>query len=452
MGRSLTFRKFANCVQFVFLNRVARIAPMSERNRTLGIRYAHAPRLAAPQPVADWSAIGSFGPAAPQPVRPIGLFVFGDPPATDEDCLYLNVWAPVAGGDGKPVIVFIHGGGFTIGSGGAPISDGARLADAADAVVVTINYRLGSLGWMYHPDLGGGNWGLRDQIAALEWVRDNIAQFGGDPAAVTVMGQSGGALSIIDLLSIDAADGLFARAIVQSPPMADALHEPELGIRWTEAMRQHVAIEDAPAAELVAAHEHLLAQPEWRGTRGGALPIRASGFLDFAPSEAPGARAGVDVLLGTTADEAAFFFRAGGRNMEPDDEQLRQIVGHLPGINDPDAAIAAYRTGSNGDTLIRIGTAAMVGAPAAAWARARASAGGRVHRFRIDHCSPQPGFGAIHTIDVPLVFGTFADDAGANAMCGDATDVSDALQQAVRGFVHGGEPGWAPLSVGDPTQ
>ena len=333
-----------------------------------------------------------------------------------EECLYLNVWAPPAGERPKPVIVFIHGGGFTIGTASAGISDGARLAAAADAVVVTINYRLGALGWLFHPELGGGNWGLRDQIAALEWVRENIARFGGDPGAVTLMGQSAGALSIVDLLAIDAADGLFARAILMSPPMHDALHEPELGIRWTEAMATALggsvgALRDADPSALVQAHDQLLADPHWRGTRGGAMPIREAGFLDDVD---PSARLGVDVMLGTTADEATFFTRA--RGAEADDEQIRAM------------------------------TESMIVRPAHEWADAREAAGGRVFRYRVEHRSPQPRFGAIHTIDVPLVFGTFHDGEG-RAMAGEATAVSKAMQAAVRAFAHGEQLGWDGTKV-----
>jgi para-nitrobenzyl esterase len=444
-GRSLTFKKSSNCVQFALLNRVTDVT-------ALGIKYARAPRFAKPIPIESWSATGSFGPSAPQPERPIGLFVFGEPGPAEEECLYLNVWGP--GGDRKPVILFIHGGGFTVGSGSAGISNGARLARAADAVVVTINYRLGSLGWLFHPDLGGGNWGLFDQRAALEWVRDNIAAFGGDPTRVTVMGQSAGALSILDLLSMPGADGLFSRAIIQSPPMADAAHEPEFGIRWAEALCERIDPRSAPADVVVAAHEALLTNDAWRGTRGGALPMRDPLSIPNAPWEAPGARPEVDVLVGTTADEGAFFFRAAGRNLEPDDDELRRIVDHLPGIDDAAATIAANAGGSNGDVLVRIATTAMVERPTAEWAAARADAGGRVYRYRVEHRSPEPGFGALHTIDVPLVFGSFADDSIAAAMCGDddaARAVSVAMQSAVRAFVHDGAPGWAPLPHGAPA-
>jgi para-nitrobenzyl esterase len=466
-GRSLTFKKFANCVQFALLNRVTGIVHVGARNHTdvggvtaaLGIQYAYAPRLATPIPVESWTVAGSFGPSAPQSERPIGLFVFGEPGPTDEECLYLNVWAP--GGDKKPVIVFIHGGGFTVGSGSAGISHGARLAGAADAVVVTINYRLGSLGWLFHPDLGGGNWGLFDQRAALEWVRDNIREFGGDPARVTVMGQSAGALSILDLLSMPGAEGLFSRAVIQSPPMADAAHEPDFGRSWAEALSS--ALSGAPAFDpqairetapeaVVAAHEGLLTTEAWRGTRGGALPMRDPASIPCSPAEAPGARPEVDVLIGTTADEGAFFFRAAGRNLDPDDAELLRIVGHLPGIDDPAAEIAAHAGRSNADVLVAIATAAMVERPTDEWAAARAATGARVHRYRVEHRSPQAGFGALHTIDVPLVFGSFADDPIAAAMSGDddaARAVSAAMQAAIRGFVHDGDPGWPALPAGE---
>src|ERR1700754_1058958 len=133
----------------------------------LGIRYALAERFAPPQPAAyDAAAIlGRFGPAAPQPARPIARREFGPRPEMSEDCLYLNVWSP--GGDGLPVMVWLHGGGFTVGFANA--FDGERLSTEG-IVVVTLNYRLGSLGW-----LGGGNYGLLDVVAALRWVRQHIA-------------------------------------------------------------------------------------------------------------------------------------------------------------------------------------------------------------------------------------------------------------------------------------
>lgn len=191
-----------------------------------GIPYAAAPvgalRWRAPQPMAVWDGVRealTAGPACPQPPAP----QYGEVGATNEDCLYLNVWRP-AGAEASsdlPVMVWIHGGAFVIGSGSLPLYDGAALV-GRDVILVSINYRLGRLGFLAHPSLsaeqGGasGNYGLLDQIAALRWVERNIAAFGGDPDNVTVFGESSGGLSILALMTSPMAEGLFDKAIVQS--------------------------------------------------------------------------------------------------------------------------------------------------------------------------------------------------------------------------------------------
>jgi para-nitrobenzyl esterase len=160
----------------------------------------------------------------------------GDPGQFSEDCLYLNVWSPVARTAPLPVMVWLHGGGFTIGAGGLPPYNGKALA-RRDVVVVTLNYRLGHLGFFAHPALAGEeeqvvhNFALLDQIAALNWVRDNIAAFGGDPNSITLFGESAGARSVLSLLASPLAGGLFHKAIVQSgytlpdTPRAQALQK-----------------------------------------------------------------------------------------------------------------------------------------------------------------------------------------------------------------------------------
>jgi para-nitrobenzyl esterase len=203
----------------------------------LGIPYAAPPvganRWRAPQPLTLWSGVRpatTFGPSCWQPVEPKGFGPWTHEYVVQhdvsEDCLYLNVWAPADdAGSSKPVLVWIHGGAFCQGSGSVAIYDGRALASQG-VVVVTINYRLGVLGFLAHPDLGResgtsagyGNFGLQDQIAALRWVQANIAAFGGDPDAVTVAGQSAGAVSVHMLMSSPLAAGLFHRAIAQSGP------------------------------------------------------------------------------------------------------------------------------------------------------------------------------------------------------------------------------------------
>ena len=190
-----------------------------------GIPFAAPPvgplRWKLPQPVIPWEGVRpakAFGHSSEQ--NKVAAIAMGVAGGLDEDCLHLNVWAP-SGASRLPVMVWIHGGAFTTGSGSMPLYDGTRLASKG-VVVVTINYRLGALGFMAHPELtkeGGGssgNYGIRDQIAALEWVRANIAEFGGNPGNVTIFGESAGAFSVNILAVSPPAKGLFHRAIAQS--------------------------------------------------------------------------------------------------------------------------------------------------------------------------------------------------------------------------------------------
>jgi para-nitrobenzyl esterase len=195
--------------------------------RFAAIPYAAPPvgelRLAPPQPPTPWVEPRDGTELGPKCIQ---LAVSGDDPTTEgsEDCLHLNIWTPDAcTGADHPVMVFIHGGGNAIGSGVDPIYDGSKLAAAQQAVVVTLNYRLGALGWLTHPALDGespgevsGNYGLRDQIAALAWVRDNIRRFGGDPDRVLVFGQSAGGVNTCAVVGSPLADGLYSSSLVQS--------------------------------------------------------------------------------------------------------------------------------------------------------------------------------------------------------------------------------------------
>ena len=202
-----------------------------------GIPYAQPPvgalRLRAPQPVERWREprdATRFGPAQPQrsdalPAR-LGLV----PERTDEDCLTLNVFTPRPDAAARPVLVWLHGGAFIGGSACAPLYDGKRLTKRGDLVVVTLNYRVGTLGFSFGPD-SVANLGLFDQIAALRWVREEIAAFGGDPRRVTVFGESAGAGSLLALAGMPAAEGLFQRAIVQSAAPAGVLQPAEAAER-----------------------------------------------------------------------------------------------------------------------------------------------------------------------------------------------------------------------------
>jgi len=211
-----------------------------------GIPYAAAPvgqlRWHPPENPSPWSTVRDatqFGPQCPQPQRVIPGLAGARPLPTNEDCLTLNIWTPArTAADRLPVMVWIHGGGFYVGSGSTPAYDGEALARRG-VVLVTLNYRLGALGFLAHPGLShesarsvSGNYGLLDQIAALRWVQDNIAQFGGNPANVTAFGQSGGAYSICILMASPLAKGLFRRAIMQSLPL---MFQPVLRLRTEHA-------------------------------------------------------------------------------------------------------------------------------------------------------------------------------------------------------------------------
>jgi para-nitrobenzyl esterase len=382
------------------------------------------------------------------------VFTHGELPGTDEQCLSLNVFAPGLDGH-RPVFVWLHGGGFAIGHAGASLYAGERLALAIDAVIVTANYRLGSLGWLGHPDLAAdpgapaANWGLLDQIAALRWVRENITAFGGDPSQVTLAGQSAGALSAMDLLVAPRAAGLFRRVVLQSPPLGDVAQEPSAAKAWAEALSRAAGgagafdaarLRELDADELVALHEELLELPAWRGTRGGALPTIDPGSLSGSPAELPGASPKVDVLVGHTADEGTFFFDSPWRQAPPP-ERVPDIVAHLVPDEDARAVLDRY----DGD-LVAIATDAIVAAPLERWAVARAAEGSCVYRYRVDHPGAGPQLRATHTVEVPLLFGTWHDGGPGERLGGQAPGaerVSAELTAAWGRFVHGQSPGWA---------
>jgi len=282
-----------------------------------GIPYATPPvgalRWRAPQPPVPWSGVRQadrFAAASWQNAEYCRELGGGDPGTFSEDCLYLNIWSPAVRSESLPVMVWLHGGGFTIGSGGLPPYDGKALA-MRDLVVVTINYRLGHFGFFAHPALDGEegetlhNFALLDQIAALRWVQENIRAFGGDPDKVTLFGESAGAQSVLALMSSPKAKGLFHKAIVQSgytlpeTPRAQAL---EKGI----ALGQHFDLTDATPEQLRA----LPAETFWplvTPLNIGPAPIVGDAVLPhsildtfFAGKQHP-----LPVMIGSNSDEAS---------------------------------------------------------------------------------------------------------------------------------------------------
>jgi para-nitrobenzyl esterase len=294
------------------------------------IPYAAAPvgarRWRAPEPPAPWTGVRDAtrpGPRCPQGLAkpPRGA------PRTSEDCLSLNVWTPRAAGPARPVLVWLHGGAFLGGAG----SDyrAQLLANQGNLVVVTLNYRLGALGWLAHPALAErgqlGNYGLLDQQAALRWVRDNIAAFGGDPTAVTLAGESAGAMSVCDQLASPGAAGLFRAAILQSGPCLEQTtlaSAEQVSVAWAARVG---CPDGAGAAACLRAlpATRLLTSPVFYSLAGvnSPGPVIGDPVLPNNPVDAAtaGTTARVPVLIGTNRDEFRFFLaqRAVARNPRP---------------------------------------------------------------------------------------------------------------------------------------
>ena len=385
----------------------------SDATAYLGIPYAAPPtgpqRWRPPLPALSWSGVrvadAHGAPCAQAPLR--GLTTLSD--ASREDCLTLNVWQPNAPAKrSRPVMVWIHGGGFINGSGASPTFYGEAFARLG-VVLVTINYRLGVFGFLAHPELGreagdgaSGNYGLMDQIAALRWVQRNIAAFGGDPANVTLFGQSAGGASVLALMTSAAADGLFARAIVQSGAAANGLAPVALATAEGEgeAMAGGLSLAEFRQQDQKA----LLA-------RAGTFhfgPVRDGRLIDKAPAEMATAlrRTRRPLLIGSNARE----------RLAPVAPPLtKDTVTAAFGSNAP-RALALYRANAASGPDPVLGTAAEQLATDASFrcgtllvARASAAAGAPTWLYHWEQSVPgREAAGAAHSVEVPYVFGTLS--------------------------------------------
>lgn len=326
-----------------------------------GVPYAAPPvgpnRFRPPQPVTPWSGVRdalSLPPSCPQPTeRPPG---WPQEHAEDEDCLQLNVWTPgLDDGAARPVMVWFHGGGYAIGSGSWPLYDGERLARRGDVVTVTVNHRLGPLGYLHLDGLVGdqlaqeeaaasGNNGMLDLVAALEWVRDNASSFGGDPGNVTIMGESGGGAKVSTLLAMPVAAGLFHRGTIQSGP-ALRVTKPE---RATAAARELLAAlgatDDPDRLWSATPSEILAASATTSAGRMGFSPVLDGTVIPAHPGDAlvRGVAHDVPIIVGCNRDEGA-----GGLPSGLTDEELRSRLARVAGVDDPvlvDDITATYRS------------------------------------------------------------------------------------------------------------
>jgi para-nitrobenzyl esterase len=410
-----------------------------------GIPFAAPPvgalRFRAPEPPRSWRGTRKatrFRRVAPQasPVLPlVGRLIGGGGGGESEDCLTLNVWTPGVDRRRRPVLFWIHGGAFAMGSGSSPLYSGRRLARRGDVVVVTTNYRLGALGGLNlralrpgDPD-AGSNQGLRDQIAALEWVRDNIAEFGGDPENVTIFGESAGAMSVGTLLGTPAAQGLFHRAIAQSGAASNVstreqaaeiagLFLRELGI----GAHDERALAQVPPAEILRAQVSIAIL---RSMRQGILAWQPSVDGDLLQEQpldgvAAGVSKSVPLLVGTNRDEWNLFLIGDRDGRRLDSAALRRRLERaLPGSDASgraraDRALDVYRAARSGrgrGSPTRLWSAfqsdRIFHYPASRLAEAKLGQGAPVYSYLFAYAPPL--LGACHGLELPFVFGTLRE-------------------------------------------
>lgn len=434
-----------------------------------GIPYAAPPvgplRWRPPQPPVAWEGVrlcDQFGPSCPQP-KMTGIYRGADGP-TDEDCLYLNIWTPSTSPDERlPVLVWIHGGGLTIGSGSMRTYHGHNLA-AKGALVVTINYRLGPFGFFAHPALSAesehgvsGNYGLLDQIAALRWVQGNIEAFGGDPRRVAIFGESAGSQSVLCLMATPLSKGLFQRAIAESGTPSDGFKTlrsgadvdgpraresaEQMGVRLAEKLGCTgpdvlVQLRAKTADELLTGIDPDVL-PGGQGDKfnpvidGYVLPMHPLGAFEA------GEQQDVPLIIGSNGEDG---------NVFTDRLPIRSLAGYRLAVRtlfgtSADRVLKFFPAdeGNFRQMATRLVTVSAFVAPARRFARGMANTEANAYVYHFTRVAPQmaeKGMGAIHGVEIPYVFG--ADMIRALGQTDRA--LSDTMSEAWIRFAATGDP------------
>lgn len=405
-----------------------------------GIPFAAPPvgdlRWKAPQPVVPWEGVrkaDAYGPDCPhQPYGANSLYT-REPHPQSEDCLYLNVWTAAASADERrPVMVWIHGGGLTRGGGSTPSYDGTALAKKG-VVLLTINYRLGPLGFLAHPELSkedphgsSGNYGMLDQVAALEWVQRNIAKFGGDPNRVTIFGESAGSFAVNYLMASPLAKGLFHRAIGESGASfrdRTLLNESREGQKSAEEVG--LAFAEAAGADSIAALRALSSDKildifanDPKGKQFRSRPNIDGWFLEASISDVfqQGKQNDVPLIVGSNRDELTAFIPEATIPKTLDAYRKRMEGQYGDKIDAFNALYPVQTEADIKDAVIRSSTDASFGLSMRTWARAAMKTGkSKVYQYHFTRVPPIPNkefYGAFHASEILYVFNNLRQRAG----------------------------------------
>ena len=435
------------------------------------IPYAAPPvgtlRFAAPRDPERWTTPRDCtkpGPSAPQNASRLDAVMGLSQFSQSEDCLNLTVWTPAADGKKRPVFVWLHGGAYMSGGGDQAFYTGGRLAARGDVVVVSLTYRLGALGFLYVPgiDAEGGapaNRGFLDQIKALQWVKANIAAFGGDPDAITVSGQSAGGGALMGLLVNPVSAPLIRRAILQSSPgqsLTEAQARDVSALFFAKAGLQPGDIAGLRALEvpkMLAAQGAVMA--EYATKSGRLLPFQLVAEQPEIPASpsarlSDGASPGIPLMLGWTKDEMHAWFAQDAAMVATtmlDDLARFPAANGLPdAIRAPVSALIAKGL-APWEALGEVMTVKMFGGVAQAIADSRAAKGCATYLYRFDwRPTRHARFGACHCIEIPFMFDNFEDWPASPMLEGadpaSIRRVTDAVQAAWIAFIRTGNPGW----------